>query len=124
MIASFKYTTRFLEGAVRQHKLLTLEEAVAAITNAPAELYGLRDRGRLERGAYADVVIFDESTVGPGTLTTRFDLPGQQGRLYSEPEGISHVFVNGTVIVDDGHFTGVIPGTLLRSGLDTHTRGY
>ena len=50
---------------------------------------------------------------------TRADLPGGAWRLYCESEGVEHVFVNGTAIVEGGEFTGATPGTLLRSGTDT-----
>ena len=64
MIAAFRYSTGFLEEAVRQHQLLPLERAVHLLTGAPARLYGLRDRGVLREGAQGDIVVFDEDTVG------------------------------------------------------------
>jgi N-acyl-D-aspartate/D-glutamate deacylase len=92
------------------------------MTDVPAQLYGLRERGRLAEGTWADVVVFDEATVASGTLTTRFDLPAGAGRLYAEPEGVGAVVVNGVTIVQDGALTGAHPGRILRSGRDTATR--
>lgn len=119
--ANFDYQVYVLERAVRTHRLLTLEEAVHFLTDVPAKLYGLRDRGRLCEGSCADIVLFDESTIGCGTLTTRYDLPTGAGRLYAEPKGISRVIVNGTTIVSGGAVTPARPGRLLRSGTDTST---
>jgi N-acyl-D-aspartate/D-glutamate deacylase len=117
--AYFDYPVYVLEHAVRHHGAFSLEEAVRLLTDVPARLYGLRDRGRLVPGAWADVVVLDPDTVASGELETRFDLPAGAGRLYAEPVGIDHVLVNGTTIVTDGRPTGARPGTLLRSGRDT-----
>ncbi len=119
--AYFDYPVYVLENAVRRHGVLGLEEAVQMLTSIPADLYGLRDRGRLVEGAFADVVVFDPDTVATGTITTRFDLPAGAGRLYAEPVGVSHVVVNGTPIIDTDGLTGERPGTLLRAGRDTAT---
>jgi N-acyl-D-aspartate/D-glutamate deacylase len=115
------YSTGLLEGAVRKRELISWEEAIAHLTDRPARLYGLRQRGRLAVGYWADMVIFDPSTVGPGPVRLRQDLPGGASRLYAESIGIERVFVNGREIVVGGEFTGDIPGQLLRSGRDTDT---
>ena len=91
------------------------------LTEVQADLYGLVDRGVLAEGAYADVVVLDEPTVGSEPTTFRSDLPAGAARLYAEATGIEHVICNGTEIVRGGQFTGALPGTLLRSG--THTTG-
>jgi N-acyl-D-aspartate/D-glutamate deacylase len=119
MLATFSFSTDLLAFGVREHGLLTTEEAVRLLTSVPADLYGLRDRGRLVEGTIADLVVFDESTVGPEEVSTRFDLPGGAGRLYAGAHGVGHVVVNGVPIVAAGELTGATPGTLLRSGRDT-----
>lgn len=115
------YTTRFIADCLRGRKLLPVEEAVRLITSAPAELFGLRDRGLLREGAHADVVVFDPDTVGSGEATLVEDLPGGTARLTATANGMARVIVNGTTIVADGEPTGATPGTLLRSGRDTAT---
>jgi N-acyl-D-aspartate/D-glutamate deacylase len=115
------YSTSLLGDGVRQRSLLSWEEAVRQLTDIPARLYGLRDRGRLVPGAWADVVVFDPDTIGHGPVRTRDDLPGGASRLYAEAEGVVHVLVNGREIVRDGTFTEARPGRLLRSGVDTDT---
>ena len=96
--------------------LLPLEEAVNLLTAVPADLYGLRDRGRLVEGAYADMVVFDERSVGSEPMEMRADLPAGASRLYADGEGIDRVLVNGVEIVRHGEFTEARPGTILRSG--------
>jgi N-acyl-D-aspartate/D-glutamate deacylase len=115
------YTTAVLGHAVRERGLLSVEEAVRQFTDVPARLYGLRGRGRLAPGWAADVVVFDPDRVGTAPARARFDLPGDNLRLYAEADGIEHVFVNGREIVTGDHFTGESGGTLLRSGRDTET---
>jgi N-acyl-D-aspartate/D-glutamate deacylase len=72
-------------------------------------------------GWWADLVVFDPATVGPGPLRTRSDLPAGANRLYAGSDGIAHVLVNGTSVVTDGRLTGAVPGRVLRSGADTRT---
>jgi N-acyl-D-aspartate/D-glutamate deacylase len=115
------YSTSVLGDAVRARGLLSWEQAVRLLTDIPARLYGLRGRGRLVSGSFADVVVLDPTTVGHRPLRTRDDLPGGASRLYAEATGVCHVFVNGTEIARDGEFTGATPGAILRSGRDTDT---
>ncbi len=121
LLASFNYATILLDQAVRRRSLLSLEEAIHLITAAPADLYGLVDRGRLQEGAWADIVVLDPATVASHEVTMQFDLPGGAGRLYAEADGIEHVLVNGRAIVRSGQLTAERSGTLLRSGRDTRT---
>ena len=118
-IGSFAIPTMFIDHAVRRHALTTLEEAIRLLTDVPARLYGLRDRGRLEVGWSADVVVFDEGTIGSEPLRTRFDLPGGSQRLYAGGTGIEHVLVNGVSVVEHGAMTDEHPGRLIRAGVDT-----
>jgi N-acyl-D-aspartate/D-glutamate deacylase len=121
LLASFNYATELLGKAVRRRQLLPLEEAVHLLTDVQARLYGLDGRGRLETGAYADVVVLDPDRVGSDEVGMRFDLPGGAGRLYAEADGIDHVLVNGAPNVRDGALTADRPGTVLRSGRDSAT---
>ncbi len=121
MMDTFAFTTQLLGRGVREMSLVSFEEGVRQLTDVPARLYGLRERGRLEPGFHADVVVFDPDRVGKGPTYTRFDLPAGAPRLYAEAEGIDHVFVNGREIVRNGLDTGARPGSILRSGRDTRT---
>ncbi|MFZ4717886.1 MAG: N-acyl-D-amino-acid deacylase family protein [Ilumatobacteraceae bacterium] len=121
MIDSFSYCTTLLARAVRERDLLPLEEAVHYLTGAPADLYGLHDRGRVEVGRWADLQVFDPATIGPGPVSMKFDLPGGAGRVYGEAEGVHHVLVNGVPCVEGDQLLDARPGRILRSGIDTRT---
>ncbi len=118
---TFNYSTTMLAGAVSKRSLMGIEEAIRLLTDRPARLYGLVDRGRLTPGWHADITVLDPTSVDPGKVEAKVDLPGGAFRLYSEPEGIHRVLVGGREIVADGEFTDARPGTLLRSGRDTET---
>jgi N-acyl-D-aspartate/D-glutamate deacylase len=120
MMCGAVYSTSLL-ASVRDHQTVTWEQAVQQLTSVAADLYGLVDRGRLLRGARADITVFDPSSVGPGPEQTVDDLPGGSSRIWSEAIGVPHVFVNGVAVISDGRLTGSTPGTVLRSGRDTAT---
>lgn len=96
---------RILGQFVREEALLSLEEAVHRMSGAPAARLGLQDRGLLQDGFAADIVVFDPTTVR--ALAT-YDEP----RRF--PEGIRHVIVNGEPVILDGEPTGARPGRALR----------
>jgi N-acyl-D-aspartate/D-glutamate deacylase len=120
-LATFNYSTVLLGRPVRQRGLLPIEEAVHLLTDVPARLYGVTERGRIAEGWHADVVVIDPETVDAQPVRMRFDLPTGAPRLYGGADGIDHVIVNGEEIVDHGEFTDARPGTLFRSGRDTET---
>jgi N-acyl-D-aspartate/D-glutamate deacylase len=123
MIDTFAFSTQVLEHGVRKRGLISLEQAVHQLTEVPARMVGLKDRGQLREGFCADVVVFDADTIASGPTHTRFDLPGGVGRLYAEALGVAHVIVNGREIVRHGAYTGTPGGRILRSGRDTATAG-
>jgi dihydroorotase/N-acyl-D-amino-acid deacylase len=96
---------RILGRYVRDQKLLTLEDAVRKMTGGVASRLGLRDRGLLREGMFADVVVFNDSTIID--LATP-DKPHQLSR------GVEHVFVNGVQVLRDGRHTGATPGRVLK----------
>ncbi|MGW6899728.1 amidohydrolase family protein [Streptomyces sp. NBC_01718] len=115
------YTTRFLGDCLRGRKLVPLEQAVKMLTDDPAQLFGLRDRGRIQEGFHADLVLFDPERIDAGPATLVHDLPGDSPRLDSKAIGIVSVRVNGVETLHDDKVTGAVPGTVLRSGRDTRT---
>lgn len=115
------YPTKFLGDCLRGRKLLPLERAVQLLTDEPAQLFGLRQRGRIAEGYHADIVVFDPDTVTAEPAYVSFDLPGDSKRLLATAVGVEHVFVNGVETVTDGEPTGATPGVVFRSGRDTHS---
>jgi N-acyl-D-aspartate/D-glutamate deacylase len=115
------YTTRLLADCLRGRKLVPVERAVQMLTQAPAALFGLVDRGTVAEGRHADLVVFDPATVGAENARLVDDLPGGTARLTAGSEGVVRVYVAGVATVEDGKPTGATPGRVLRSGADTVT---
>ncbi|MFJ5995875.1 amidohydrolase family protein [Streptomyces sp. NPDC092370] len=115
------YTTRFLGDCLRGRKLVGLEQAVKMLTDDPARLFGLRERGRIREGWHADLVLLDPRRIDAGPATLVHDLPGDSPRLDSRALGVRAVWVNGAEAIRDDVVTGAVPGRVLRSGRDTET---
>lgn len=96
---------RLLGKYVRQEKVITLADAVRRLTSLPAENLKLERRGRLEKGYYADVVVFDPNTIADHAT---YETP------HKYATGMVHVFVNGTQVLRDGEHTGAKPGRFVR----------
>jgi N-acyl-D-aspartate/D-glutamate deacylase len=119
-LASF-YPTRFLADCLRGKRLVSLERAVQQLSDVPARVFGLRDRGRIVVGAHADVVVLDPEALDADLPHTVHDLPGGNKRLLATAQGVARVYVNGVAVLVDGEPTGAVPGQILRSGRDTET---
>jgi N-acyl-D-amino-acid deacylase len=96
---------RLLGKYVRDEKLITLEEAIRRLTSFPAENLKIKRRGFLKPGYFADVVVFDPEKIQDHAT---FEQPHQ----YST--GVSHVFVNGVQVLNNGEHTGAKPGRVVR----------
>jgi N-acyl-D-aspartate/D-glutamate deacylase len=121
MMTGADFPVRCLAELVRERQAFTVEEMVHQLSDVPARLYGLKDRGRLDEGAHADIVVFDPGAVGATPLRTVHDLPGGAARLVTSSTGIDRVLVSGREVVREGEYTGERPGGVLRSGRDTVT---
>jgi N-acyl-D-amino-acid deacylase len=114
-ICDVGYATWLLRTWVRERGALTLERAVQRLTEEPARLLGLADRGRIAPGLRADLTLLDPATVGSDRLPeARFDLPGGERRLVSVPRGIRATWVAGTQLYEDGQDSGARVGEVLR----------
>ncbi|OFW02602.1 MAG: hypothetical protein A3I61_17370 [Acidobacteria bacterium RIFCSPLOWO2_02_FULL_68_18] len=101
---AFGTAARVLGYYVREHKVLTLEEAVRKMSSYPAQILGLQDRGQIRTGLVADLAIFDPATVGD---TATFEQPK------SYASGVPYVLVSGQLVIDKGEHTGARPGAVL-----------
>jgi N-acyl-D-amino-acid deacylase len=114
------YATYLLARWVREKKTFTIEQAVHNLTQRPAEMFGITDRGVLAEKRPADIVVFDPKTVGPGPLRRVFDLPGGADRIVADAIGIAAVIVNGQLVRRNGQdalaTNDRLPGRLLRHG--------
>ena len=105
--ASYAGMIQFLTCHVRQRKTLRLEDAVRKMTSMPATHFGLRDRGLLHKGYFADVVVLDYANLDDGATDSQ---------PFAYAKGVEHVIVNGTMVIDYSEHTGERPGrSLLRA---------
>lgn len=96
---------RVIGKFVREMKAMPLEEAIYKMTHKPAKTFKIDNRGLLKEGYFADVVIFDENTtIDKGTFIDPIQ----------DPEGISHVIVNGEVLIDNYEKREILAGKVIR----------
>src|SRR5438067_3703493 len=116
MLCDAGYPTYLLGTWVRERQIMSLEQAITRLTAQPADLFGIKGRGRLAVGNAADLAIFDPETVGSASRgERRFDLPGGAKRMVMPSRGVEYTIVNGQVVYAGGQATGATPGTVLRS---------
>ncbi len=96
---------RLLGKYVRDEHVIPMEEAIRKLTWLPADTLRIKDRGRLEPGFFADVVVFDPRTINDRST---YEKPHQYAT------GVRHVWVNGVQVLKDGEHTGAKPGRVVR----------
>ncbi|MDW7693279.1 D-aminoacylase [Flammeovirgaceae bacterium SG7u.111] len=96
---------RLLGKYVREEKIISLEEAIHKLSWLPVQKLHIKNRGRITEGYFADIVIFDPTTI---TDKATFNQPHQYA------EGVQHVFVNGTRVIKNGEHTGETPGRFVK----------
>ena len=94
------YGLHLLGKWVRELGVFTLQEGVRRLTSHPADLYGIKGRGRLTPGSHADMVMFDPATIDIGNPERVVDLPGGGPRTIRRPNGIHGVWINGAHVFD------------------------
>ncbi|MDF1817795.1 MAG: amidohydrolase family protein [Immundisolibacteraceae bacterium] len=115
MLCDAGYSTHMLERWVRDTGAVSLEEGVRKLTSEPADFFGIKNRGRIEVGCKADLVLLDPDTVACGDKQVVNDLPSGGKRFVTPAAGIHATFVNGTMLYQNGEHVGGLPGRVLRS---------
>jgi N-acyl-D-aspartate/D-glutamate deacylase len=109
--------THVLSHWVREKQALTLEQAIRMMSFVPAYHWGLKGRGLLREGNFADVMVFDPDKITPKLPELAHDLPAGAKRLKQKSEGLLATVVNGQVLLRNNEHTGALPGKLLRGPL-------
>jgi len=108
-------STRLLGHWVRGKGIMSLERAVQRLTFDSASAFGIYDRGLVQPGMAADLVVFDPDTVQPVTEDVVHDFPNNGWRMRELAEGIHYTIVNGEVLLEKGTHTGSHPGRVLHN---------
>ncbi len=112
-----RYPTETLCKVVRQHGMISLEEAHWRLSALPAQVAGFEGRGVLRKGAPADIVVYDYDKLEVMPDEIVHDLPGGEWRRVQRARGYRYVLVNGEVTIRDDQQTGTCSGQLLRHGI-------
>jgi N-acyl-D-amino-acid deacylase len=115
-VTTARYATELLGLWVREHEIMTLEEAHWRLSAYPAMAAGLKNRGHIAEGAPADVVVYDPNTVTSLPAERLWDYPAGEWRLVQKAKGYDRIIVNGQTTFIDGECTSATPGRLLRHG--------
>jgi N-acyl-D-amino-acid deacylase len=107
--------TRLLGYWVREKQIMSLEHAVRRLTYDSASAFGIYDRGLVQPGMAADLVVFDPDTVAPVREDVVHDFPANGWRMRELAEGIHYTVVNGEVLLEKGQHTGSHPGRVIRN---------
>jgi N-acyl-D-aspartate/D-glutamate deacylase len=113
------YTARLLGYWVREKGVLPLEKAIQGMTGTPAKVFGIKERGLLKPGYWADIVVYDPKMIMDNPKRLVYDLPGGEPRLTRDSQGFLYTFVNGTPVIDEGKISSTAQerggGQVLRS---------
>jgi N-acyl-D-aspartate/D-glutamate deacylase len=106
--------THYLAYWCRDRKITSLPDAVRRLTSQPAAVLGLKDRGTVKVGAFADLNVFDPNGLQFGYPEYVNDFPNGKGRLRVGATGYAATLVNGEVVTEQGVNTGRRPGRVIR----------
>ena len=107
-------STHYLSYWQRERQLTSLADAVRRLTSLPAGVLGLVDRGTVEAGMFADLNVFDHTTLSSEQPYYENDFPNGAGRLKIKARGYAATIVNGQVVTEQGANTGARPGRVIR----------
>ena len=107
--------TWLLNYWVKERGVMTFEEAIRGWTSDTAAIFGIKDRGTLREGAYADINVIDVQRLGMELPEYKHDFPGDAGRYVQKGRGYDQMIVNGELFMEGGEHTGALAGMTLRS---------
>ncbi len=116
-----RYPTETICKVVREHGMISLEEAHWRLAALPAQFAGFEDRGVLKKGAPADIVVYDYDKLEVLAPEIVHDLPGGEWRRIQRAKGYRYILVNGEVTIRDDQQTETYSGELLRHGVGRRT---
>jgi N-acyl-D-amino-acid deacylase len=117
-----RYPTETLIKIVREHGMLSLEDAHWRLSALPAQLAGCNDRGTLTVGSPADLIVYDYENLAILPAEVVHDLPGGEWRRIQRAKGYRYILINGVVTIENDAQTNVYPGELLRHGVSKTRR--
>jgi N-acyl-D-aspartate/D-glutamate deacylase len=115
-VTTARFATELLAHWVRDHEIMSSEEAHWRLSAYPAMAVGLKDRGSLAEGKAADVIVYDPDALDALPQERLYDYPAGEWRLVQKAKGYDRIIVNGQTTFIDGECTNAIPGRLLRHG--------
>lgn len=115
-VTTGRYPTDLLSYWVREHAIMSLEEAHWRLSALPAQAAGLKGRGSIAEGMPADIIVYDYAELETLPQERVWDYPAGEWRLIQKARGYNYILVNGAVTFEDGQCTQATPGKLLRHG--------
>ena len=116
-VTTGRYPTELFRYWVREHNIMSLEEAHWRLSALPARAAGLKGRGFIAEGMPADIIVYDSEELDSLPQERAWDYPAGEWRLIQKAKGYNHIMVNGEMTFIDGECTQATPGKLLRHGV-------
>ena len=116
-VTTGRFPTELISYWVREHNIMSLEEAHWRLSAMPAQAAGLKGRGSLAEGMPADILVYDYETLDSLPAERAWDYPAGEWRLIQKATGYNYIIVNGEITFIDGECTQATPGKLLRHGV-------
>ena len=116
-VTTGRYPTELISYWVREHQIMSLEEAHWRLSALPAQAAGLKGRGSIAEGMPADIIVYDYDRLDSLPAERAWDYPAGEWRLIQKATGYDYIIVNGEITFIDGECTQSTPGKLLRHGV-------
>ncbi len=115
-VTTGRFPTELISLWVREHQIMSLEEAHWRLSALPAQAAGIKGRGSIAEGMPADILVYDYEKLDSLPAERAWDYPAGEWRLIQKATGYNYIIVNGEITFIDGECTQATPGKLLRHG--------